>query len=320
MAEQTNVLIVDDQETNRKILQRVVVNLGYTPITATNGKEGLEQLQAHDDIGAVLLDWVMPEMNGMELLRIMKKETAHSQIPVIMQTARTERENILEGISNGAYYYLTKPYEIQILQAVLRGAIEEHERNVELQRRVAAFETYIDDFIVQGVIRFRTIEEGNKISAWFGRFSANAYTSAGLIELFTNAVEHGNLGISYRDKTKLLLDGCLDEEIDRRLELPENLCKFVEVRFARNMDQMDVHVMDQGQGFEHTKYLDFDPERIFDPHGRGIALSHNKFFNGVTYLGTGSEVEIEFPLQEALAPANGMASQDLSVSTGPILY
>ncbi len=246
----------------------------------------------------------MPEMNGMELLRIMKKDTAYSQIPVIMQTARTGEENILEGISNGAYYYLPKPYEIQILQAVLRGAIEEHVRNVELQRRVAAFATCIDDFVVQGVIRFRTIEEGNKISAWFGRFSANEYTSAGLIELFINAVEHGNLGISYDDKTQLLLNSCLFEEIDRRLSLPGNLCKFVEVRFARNLDQMNVHIIDQGRGFEYTKYLDFDPDRIFDPHGRGIALSNNTFFSGVTYLGTGNEVKIEFPLQKLLVPAN----------------
>ena len=169
-----------------------------------------------------------------------------------------------------------------------------------MQSRAAAFETHIDDFIVQGVIRFQTIEEGNRISAWFGRFSANEYTSAGLIELFINAVEHGNLGISYDDKTQLLLDSCLDDEIDRRLKLPENSQKFVEVRFARNADQMKVHIVDQGQGFDYAKYLDFDPERVFDPHGRGIALSHNKFFSGVTYWGTGNEVTIEFPLQEKL--------------------
>jgi hypothetical protein len=221
-----------------------------------------------------------------------------------MQTARTDKEHILEGISNGAYYYLPKPYEMQILQAILREAIEEHERNVELQKRAAASETHVDDLLVQGVIRFRTIEEGNRLSAWFGRFSANKYTSAGLIELFTNAVEHGNLGITYDDKTQLLLDSDLEEEIDRRLTLPENHDKYVEVRFAHDMDHMNVHVIDQGQGFDCTKYLDFDPERVFDPHGRGIAMSNNKFFTGVTYLGTGNEVEIEFPLQEPLDASN----------------
>jgi len=315
MMEQTNVLIVEDDNTSRLLLEKLVVSLGYAPITATNGKEGLKQLQTHRNISAVLLDWLMPEMNGIELLRIMKKDTAYSQIPVIMQTTRTKKENILEGISNGAYYYLPKPYKMQALQAVLRGAIEEHERNVELQKRAAAFETRVDDFIVQGVIRFRTIEEGNRISAWLARFSANEYTSAGLIELFTNAVEHGNLGITYDQKTQLLLDSDLDEEIDRRLTLPENCGKFVEVRFARDMDQMNVHVIDQGPGFDCTKYLDFDPERAFDPHGRGIALSNNKFFSGVTYLGTGNDVEIEFPLQEPLdATPPHQTCVELSVS------
>lgn len=300
MTEQTNVLIVEDDSTNRLLLEKLVASLGYAPITAINGNEGLEQLRAHDDISAVLLDWIMPEMNGIELLQIMKKDTAYSQIPVIMQTTNAEKEHVLEGISNGAYYYLPKPYEMQILKAILREATEEHKRSIEFQKRAAASETHVDDLIAQGVIRFRTIEQGHRISAWFGRFSANEYASAGLIELFTNAVEHGNLGITYDDKTQLLLDGDMEEEIDRRLRLPENRDKFVEVRFARNLDRMNVYVLDQGQGFDYAKYLDFDPERVFDPHGRGIALSNNKFFSGVTYLGTGNEVKIEFPLQEGM--------------------
>ncbi|MCP4452152.1 MAG: response regulator, partial [Planctomycetes bacterium] len=103
MAEHTNVLIVEDDDTNRRFLEMLVVSLGYAPITAVNGKDGLKQLETRDDISAVLLDWIMPEMNGIELLRIMKKDTVYSQIPVIMQTARAEKEHILEGISNGAY-------------------------------------------------------------------------------------------------------------------------------------------------------------------------------------------------------------------------
>jgi CheY-like chemotaxis protein len=315
MTEQKKVLIVEDDIINRLFLERLVVSLGYAPITATNGSEGLKQLQTHNDISAALLDWVMPEITGIELLRIMKQDTAYSQIPVIMQTGRTDKEHILEGISNGAYYYLPKPYEVQILQAILREAIEEHERNSELQKRAAAFETRVDDLIIQGVIRFRTIEEGNRLSAWFGRLSTNEYTSAGLIELFTNAVEHGNLGITYDDKTELLMDSGLEEEIERRQTLPENDGKFVEVRFARHMDQMNVHVIDQGQGFDYTKYLDFDPERVFDPHGRGIALSNNKFFSGVTYLGAGKEVEIEFPLQE---PVDASCQRESCVELGSV--
>jgi CheY-like chemotaxis protein len=315
MTEKTKVLIVEDDDTNRLFLKMLVVSLGYAPITATNGKEGLHELQTHYDISAVLLDWIMPEMNGIELLQIMKKDTAFSQIPVIMQTARAQKEHILEGISKGAYYYLPKPYEMQVLQAILREAIEEHERNVELQKRAAASETHVDDLIVQGVLRFRTIEEGNRLSAWFGRFSDSEYTCAGLIELFTNAVEHGNLGITYDDKTELLLASGLDEEIARRLILPENSAKFVEVKFVRHADQMNVHVIDQGQGFDYTKYLDFDPERVFDPHGRGIALSNNKFFCGVTYLGTGKEVEIEFPLQE---PVDASCQRESCVELGSV--
>jgi len=296
--ENVNILIVEDDEINMEMLKDMVESLRYTPISAMNGKEGLEKLRKGENIRAILLDWIMPEMDGMQMLRVVKEEKILRDIPVIMQTTRNDKENILEGIANGVYYYLTKPYEREVLLAILRSAVEEYDRMLALRREIAVYKTNIDDFIFQGMIRFRTIEEGHRIARWFGRFSESEYTPAGLEELFINAVEHGNLGISYDEKTELILEDGLFDDIERRLSLSQHADMFVETRFTRDVERMEVHIVDQGEGFDYEKYLDFDPERVFDPHGRGIALANHQFFDGVAYHGKGNEVSVHFSLRE----------------------
>jgi len=154
--EKVNILIVEDDEMNMEILEDMV-GLAYTPISAMNGKEGLEKLRKSENIKAILLDWMMPEMDGLQMLRFVKDEKALRDIPVIMQTSRNDKESILEGIANGAYYYLTKPYDREVLLAILRSAVEEYNRMLALRREITGYKTNIDDFLSQGVIRFRTI-------------------------------------------------------------------------------------------------------------------------------------------------------------------
>jgi anti-sigma regulatory factor (Ser/Thr protein kinase) len=112
----------------------------------------------------------------------------------------------------------------------------------------------------------------------------------GLIELFLNAVEHGNLGIGYKEKSVLNLNGTWDVEIERRMALPENASKVVEVEFQRVQKEIRFRIRDQGQGFDWESYLQFSPERAFDSHGRGIALARNLSFSRLEYQGSGNEV------------------------------
>jgi len=96
----------------------------------------------------------------------------------------------------------------------------------------------------------------------------------------------------------LTLKDKLFDEIERRLSLLQHADMFVEARFKRDAEKMEVHIVDQGEGFDYEKYLDFDPERVFDTHGRGIALSNHQFFDGVAYHGKGNEVSVHFSLKE----------------------
>src|SRR5438094_4134307 len=117
------VLVVDDHALDRKLLTLYLQPEGYAIETAVDGVEGWGKL--HADPGrydVVLLDRTMPRMDGMQLLAKMKEDRQLRMVPVILQTALAHRDQILEGIRAGAYYYLTKPYDVDMLRSVVRTA------------------------------------------------------------------------------------------------------------------------------------------------------------------------------------------------------
>jgi Histidine kinase-like ATPase domain len=112
----------------------------------------------------------------------------------------------------------------------------------------------------------------------------------GLTELLVNAVEHGNLGITYREKADLLEGGDLQAEIERRLALPELAGRRVKVTLRCDADTVATRIEDCGEGFDWRPYLDYDPERALDPNGHGIAIARGMSFDDVTYHGRGNVV------------------------------
>jgi len=94
----------------------------YKVYTGTNGKEGLKI--AKDILpDAIITDVVMPEMDGFEFCKTIKKDTSTSHIPLLMLTARTTIENRIEGIENGADAYMVKPFDLQLLKLRLSQLI-----------------------------------------------------------------------------------------------------------------------------------------------------------------------------------------------------
>ena len=123
----------------------------------------------------------------------------------------------------------------------------------------------------------------------------------GLQELLTNAVEHGNLGISYADKTRLVLENRWADEVERRLAQPGWGRRTVTVTLSREAGDITLTIQDEGDGFDWRKYLEFDPERAFDPHGRGIAMARMMSFDALDYQGNGNTVVVKIagPAQAA---------------------
>ena len=109
------ILVVDDSVIMRKVIEQILEVLGHEAVQAAHGIEALEQLKATDDIELILLDWNMPEMNGIEFLRTVKRDQRFQEIPVIMLTTESERRKMIEAIEAGARHYLTKPFQPETL-------------------------------------------------------------------------------------------------------------------------------------------------------------------------------------------------------------
>jgi len=110
-----NILVVEDDNDARALLIRMLQGLGHSVLDFGSGDEALKGIQGHK-IEVALLDIMMPEMNGFELLEKLKAIPQYADIPVIMVTAKDKDSDILEGYSSGATYYITKPYTAKQLE------------------------------------------------------------------------------------------------------------------------------------------------------------------------------------------------------------
>jgi len=132
------ILVVDDQPINVQLLKRKLERGGLDVSTANNGLEALEQVRLHKP-DLILLDLMMPDMDGIEVCQRLQASSETRSIPVIFVTARTTKESKLEGLAVGAVDYITKPIDLDEtvarVQTQLRFAAINRE-NLELQRRL----------------------------------------------------------------------------------------------------------------------------------------------------------------------------------------
>jgi two-component system alkaline phosphatase synthesis response regulator PhoP/two-component system response regulator VicR len=108
------ILAVDDEPSIRRLVEVNLQRAGYAITTAPDGQAALNQI-AHERPDMVLLDVMMPRMDGFELLRRLKADPATAGIPVLMLTARAQDADVFRGLQSGADFYLTKPFNPQEL-------------------------------------------------------------------------------------------------------------------------------------------------------------------------------------------------------------
>ena len=292
-----HILIVDDEEFIRDLLC-IYLDKTYSIILAADGEEAWEVLDSNKyEFSSVLLDCMMPRLDGMGLLKRMKADSRFIHIPVILQTALDASESISEGIAAGAFYYLTKPVAQQAVCAVVKSAVENYIAVTVKQREITSEQKQYLGLFQQVNFQFKTLQESRVLSPRIAEFFPDPQrVLLGINELLINAIEHGNLGVGYEDKSRLLKDGSWESEIECRLGLPEYADKTVLVQITRGTESISMVVIDQGNGFDWAKYLEMSSERAFDLHGRGIAMSKMISFDSISYHGSGNEVIAEILL------------------------
>lgn len=138
------LLVVDDNDDNRYTLSRRLAREGYENVaTAVNGREALDKLQSKP-ADLVLLDIMMPDMNGYEVLERMKADPALRDIPVIMISALSELDSVIRCIELGAEDYLPKPFNPTLLRARVSACLEKKRLRDEVRASLARLEQEMD--------------------------------------------------------------------------------------------------------------------------------------------------------------------------------
>jgi class 3 adenylate cyclase len=156
------VLAVDDSADNRELLGRYLAREGHTVLAASSGAEALQILQ-EEAVDVVLLDLIMPGMDGSEVLKHIKENSAWRAIPVIMISGRQDMDGIISCIEAGADDYLFKPFNQVLLQARITAGLErkrwhdrEEQYRVQLERSEqfirATFGRYVSDEVVANLL------------------------------------------------------------------------------------------------------------------------------------------------------------------------
>ena len=289
------ILVVDDEPLNLDIIEEFLTGKGqpYTVETAGDGIEAMEKLEADPNkYDAVLLDRMMPRMSGMEVLEKMSAHPELKYIPVILQTAKVSKEDILEGLKAGAYYYLTKPFTSDILHSVVKTAVKDRGYNKALLASLNVTKSSVK-LLQNASFKFRSLDDVRSVSSLVAcACDEPDKVAMGLSELMINAIEHGNLHIGYEEKSNLRKQDLWEYEIAKRLKLPEYKEKYASIDILNNSDSVVYTITDQGKGFEWDEFMEFDTTRVMDNHGRGIAMANQLYFSKLEYQGSGNIVTV----------------------------
>lgn len=285
------VLAVEDEATSLVILVSLLEELGYEVLEAQQGREALDIIEREaGKLDVIVLDKMMPEMDGLEVVAQLKDNPKAKHIPIVMVTGSTKPEEVKEGIDAGVFYYMTKPYEEDVFKSVLTSAMREAERREVLKTELKKHQTSFG-FIDRADFTIRKIQEAEDLACFIANCFPNPDTALpGLASLLVNAVEHGNLEVGYDTKTALLQDGTWKAEIERRENDEQYEERRVHVHLECSDQKISVSIKDEGSGFAWKNYLEIDPARALDAHGRGIAQANKISFDELLYNDQGNVV------------------------------
>ncbi len=145
------ILVVDDNALNRDMLSRRLVRRGYDVEVAADGQTALELVRL-DAFDLVILDWMMPGLSGIDVLRRLRADWSTIELPVIMATAKTDADDVVEALRNEANDYVTKPLNFDVVLARIKsqlGLVRAHRELAHSERRFRALLENTGDMIVQ---------------------------------------------------------------------------------------------------------------------------------------------------------------------------
>ncbi|MFT7243923.1 MAG: DNA-binding response OmpR family regulator [Candidatus Azotimanducaceae bacterium] len=311
MSKETTILLVDDTPENLDILVDLLRN-DYKIKAAPNGQKALD-IALQDPPDLILLDIMMPVMDGYETFAKLKQADQTKNIPVVFITAKTEAQDVIKGLKMGAADYVTKPFnppellarvinliDISKRQKMFEDLIEERTKSLrELQTELDLSQSIVD---VKTGIQDLTISIPSQLKSASGlvdylgeclapvcekyQFSPVSLNLC-LNESLINAIVHGNLGIS----SELKKDdwGKFYELVAERENSVEYQCKQVVVKYHIDAEKFEIEIEDQGKGFDVNELPSATNPHALLSSGRGVLLIRS-YMSNVSWNETGNKI------------------------------
>jgi CheY-like chemotaxis protein len=287
------VLIVEDDPPTRKMMELTVQGAGHETRGAPDGAQGLKCFKEFRP-EVILSDINMPVMDGLEMLEKIRRIDANSLF-IIISTLDAPTYT-LQALRLKANDYLVKPVLGKDLLALLdkySSILTNRTKDREIlgmiyHRALGMKITNRLDLV--GKIVDRLMLETEQVIPPADRLGIHL----GLVEMLTNAIEHGNLEITYQEKSQALEGPASqwDELVKQRCLAPACADRLVDLAFHLTKDRCEWLITDQGPGFDWQNIPDpHDPANLLAPHGRGILLTTLQF-SEVTFIGAGNQVRL----------------------------
>ena len=108
-------LVIDDSRAMRTIIGQILRSIGYEVADASNGREGLQRISEIGPLNLILVDWNMPEMNGIDFVRALRSDRKNDDVRVMMVTTETEMKRMAEALEQGVNEYVMKPFTRDVI-------------------------------------------------------------------------------------------------------------------------------------------------------------------------------------------------------------
>ncbi|MCI0471001.1 MAG: SpoIIE family protein phosphatase, partial [Candidatus Aminicenantes bacterium] len=270
MSYKGTILIIDDNNDLLEYLKDFFMIYDYEVILAETGNEGIEKFREYlPDI--VISDMRLPDKNGNIVVKEIK--AINKDVPIIIITGFSDKQLILSAMRNGALDLLKKPFKPKDLKYLI-NKIDTLFRKIKVKLS--------SSFIDWEKRQFRISNDIYAISSVVNFVFSNidyisedvSFMKNGLQELLINAVEHGNLNISYEEKQELLEKGDYNRHLKEKASLPAYRDKYVMIKVFSTADYLKIIIEDMGNGFDLSSIPDPEnPENFLKESGKGILMA-----------------------------------------------
>jgi CheY-like chemotaxis protein len=284
------ILIVDDQEALRALLARLLVREGFDPVEAADGQQAVELFKSQSPL-VVVSDIMMPRMDGLALLNEIKRIDRNAT--VILMTGQGNEDMLLKALRGGATNFFKKPFNVRELIDEIRTVVD--------FRIEAARSTLFSPFLMEETKSFLIPRADSAYFPIINQITLQLpcllpegeilNLKIGIEEMITNAVEHGNLGISFEEKNKAIAEGRLADLFEERGRTSDAAGRTVHVTSHLATGFFKITIRDEGRGFDWRALPEVAPQNLLSYNGRGIFLT-KIYFDEVRYNDAGNEVTL----------------------------